>query len=476
MVVKSILIDDQANKLLENVLDVNDAVSNTGLIIGTFNESKDSILNVIPTPACTEGGDSKGCDVEWVVNHALQVHDMLVGGIDILGIYCVDLTPSIAKQVLLKIFRTLNDIDYYKKMSFNIDRLIFLVDSATKNINMKTLNYMDTKATLQNCQIDIEAKLFDNEFYRLNSNLNLNSTFKSPNVKSYNLLKKDLYKALNCDELFDSQKFICLIDNNLIEGKNNLSYYLSSLANSSAKEFDATLMENLSFSPKLKSLNSDKSLESIYELNGVCNLAILVHKSMTIDAIKNALVYDLMRSFYARVRLLVEDLDARKDIIGDEELENPDSNEASAIEESYQTPNRIHILMKRDQKSNKNKNAQSFLICDYVFPDETALDISERAKQLFNHEIADIESQIIFVEKLPPGIKRGQDEIDSVSDDGTSILNKQDLNATASVSNQTNGILENSKILIGAVLSLISAATIYYLSIKQEVSNDGKNQ
>ena len=79
-----------------------------------------------------------------------------------------------------------------------------------------------------------------------------------------------------------------------------------------------------SFSPKLKSLNSDKSLESIYELNGVCNLAILVHKSMTIDAIKNALVYDLMRSFYARVRLLVEDLDARKDIIGDEELENPD--------------------------------------------------------------------------------------------------------------------------------------------------------
>ena len=57
--------------------------------------------------------------------------------------------------------------------------------------------------------------------------------------------------------------------------------------------------------------------------------------------------------------------------------------------------------MKRDQKSNKNKNAQSFLICDYVFPDETALDISERAKQLFNHEIADIESQIIFVEKLP---------------------------------------------------------------------------
>jgi hypothetical protein len=38
------------------------------------------------------------------------------------------------------------------------------------------------------------------------------------------------------------------------------------------------------------------------------------------------LIYDLMRSLYARVRLLVEDLDARKDIIGDVQLEDPYCN------------------------------------------------------------------------------------------------------------------------------------------------------
>jgi hypothetical protein len=37
-------------------------------------------------------------------------------------------------------------------------------------------------------------------------------------------------------------------------------------------------------------------------------------------------MYDLMRSLYARVRLLVEDLDARKDIIGDAQLEDPNCN------------------------------------------------------------------------------------------------------------------------------------------------------
>ncbi len=69
---------------------------------------------------------------------------------------------------------------------------------------------------------------------------------------------------------------------------------------------------------------TDNGLESIYKLNGVCSLVVLFHKSTSIGSLKRLLVYDLMRSFYARVSLLVEDLDARKDIIGDEELDDPD--------------------------------------------------------------------------------------------------------------------------------------------------------
>ncbi len=57
---------------------------------------------------------------------------MLVGGLDILGIYCTDLSPSNGKQILLQLFKTLNDLDYYEKMKFNKDRLLFLVDTTTK--------------------------------------------------------------------------------------------------------------------------------------------------------------------------------------------------------------------------------------------------------------------------------------------------------------------------------------------------------
>jgi hypothetical protein len=36
-------------------------------------------------------------------------------------------------------------------------------------------------------------------------------------------------------------------------------------------------------------------------------------------------MYDIVRSLFARMRLLTEDLDARKDIIGEAQLEDPNS-------------------------------------------------------------------------------------------------------------------------------------------------------
>lgn len=68
------------------------------------------------------------------------------------------------------------------------------------------------------------------------------------------------------------------------------------------------------------------NLDSIYELTGVCYLVVQIHQSFRLSQIKKLLVYDLMRSLYARVRLLVEDLDARKEIIGDVQLEDPNCN------------------------------------------------------------------------------------------------------------------------------------------------------
>ncbi len=60
-------------------------------------DSKDYIVYFVATP---DNNDAQSaCDQEWILNHALQIHDMLLGGLDILGIYGVDLPTAIGKQV-----------------------------------------------------------------------------------------------------------------------------------------------------------------------------------------------------------------------------------------------------------------------------------------------------------------------------------------------------------------------------------------
>jgi hypothetical protein len=82
--------------------------------------------------------DSKGdkqhysIDLDWIVNHALQVHDMLVGGMDILGVYCVDTSAQHARQILGGVYKSLRELDYYKKMWFDEQRLLFMLDSKSR--------------------------------------------------------------------------------------------------------------------------------------------------------------------------------------------------------------------------------------------------------------------------------------------------------------------------------------------------------
>jgi hypothetical protein len=66
------------------------------------------------------------------------------------------------------------------------------------------------------------------------------------------------------------------------------------------------------------------------------------------------------------------------------------ANDVSTVEESYQTPNRIHIHLGED-----------FVISDYVFPDENEHDIKDRISELFNYELVDPSKQIYYAEELP---------------------------------------------------------------------------
>jgi hypothetical protein len=113
-------------------------------------KSADYVVWVLATPPNTDTEQAKAAsssrdnnvdagkqqhhrvDLEWIVNHALQVHDMLVGGMDILGVYCVDTSAQQARQILGGVYKSLRELDYYKKMSFDEQRLLFMLDSKSR--------------------------------------------------------------------------------------------------------------------------------------------------------------------------------------------------------------------------------------------------------------------------------------------------------------------------------------------------------
>ena len=99
--VKSIVIDENANSSLNQLIQAKRDSSKTGLLIGTviknryytliamkynlfiyqIDQSKDYIVNVVATPVDDggDGGTSGGSDKDWIINHALQVVFIILG-------------------------------------------------------------------------------------------------------------------------------------------------------------------------------------------------------------------------------------------------------------------------------------------------------------------------------------------------------------------------------------------------------------
>jgi hypothetical protein len=64
---------------------------------------------------------------------------------------------------------------------------------------MKSLDVNVESSKFGNCELSIQANLFEQHFFKMNANLVLNSIFKTPNVRSYNLLKEDFYVKRTSD-------------------------------------------------------------------------------------------------------------------------------------------------------------------------------------------------------------------------------------------------------------------------------------
>ena len=106
MVNKSIFIDDKTNQLLNSILTETSSKSKSGILIGTIDRTSDYIYHIVSTPQNSEESAAAKDDLDsnWIIDHALQIHDMLLGGSDLLGLYFVDTPAANCKQVFKLLF------------------------------------------------------------------------------------------------------------------------------------------------------------------------------------------------------------------------------------------------------------------------------------------------------------------------------------------------------------------------------------
>ena len=66
-------------------------------------------------------------------------------------------------------------------------------DSTSASSSTKSSKPAQGASVFQQCDLKVVSNLLKTNFVKINSNLALNSTFKTPNIKSYDLLKEDFY-------------------------------------------------------------------------------------------------------------------------------------------------------------------------------------------------------------------------------------------------------------------------------------------
>lgn len=90
--------------------------------------------------------------------------------------------------------------------SLQTERMSDLTSSSfISSLNMRSMSIGDSSSNksskpvaqgavgFQQCELKVVNSLLKTNFVKVNSNLTLNSTFKTPNIKSYDLLKEDFY-------------------------------------------------------------------------------------------------------------------------------------------------------------------------------------------------------------------------------------------------------------------------------------------
>ncbi|XP_072976771.1 uncharacterized protein [Typha angustifolia] len=446
-----------------------------GLIIGKLSPNSDRglVYALIATPPTDGGGPacslrsegekrkagSKGgkssmetaptlvIDGDWVAEHARQVSRMLLGGMDVVGVYVwasegsfKATPPAVLSQVVRGVAQASPwyDSGFDERLLIHISysprrwvcRICTLGSSSQRPCDFKMGKLLASVQAFR-CMYNFEIRLPIFQVGPLNSN-----TFKNAIFKGINHLAKEVRSAK------------ALVDGDLV---------LEDLCTKSEGLHEVELLSPFKEDVPAEACSSEEVAGLVVFNGSVCASAYLGPRESVSEAISN-IKADIITSLRSRLDIIAEEVE------GQEARASEECADASAEKSIHQLI--LHELRKPCSLSFPRRVlvpwSSGIYVCDYLQPSETLEDTKDRCKEMLSMEAPIETSAILELEAVMAPVTI-QSFWDVVNGDSATIINYSEKGESSSEQKDIGKSKGRNLNFLGAIFFLLLALLVGFV-------------
>ncbi|XP_041697733.2 protein odr-4 homolog [Coregonus clupeaformis] len=373
------IVEDVVEKYLSNLC----ASCVTGLLIGQSSSQRDFVVLAVRTPqkdAAGQGSPSVSrragnsldhLDVEWVTEHARQVSRMLPGGLSVIGVFLVT-PPELSKEAQNTLRRLIFAVDKHisKGRLWSLteedvtEKVTLHICSKTRKVVCRTFDVRDPKSSAKPADWKYQSGVCTS-WPVLTCSVGLDLVFP---VLELHVLPQDMEKCMKeglqtwAKQIEDG---LCLINGKTMPGEVELLAGQKKNAKAVQQTFQAQILI-----PMADPQSEQRSTASVKVCSGSLTLTGMVHCRAYLHSNKprakhatEVIKRDVINTVSSRVEMFLEDI----------LMEGEDKGSVGV---QQVLPRRVFAPVP----------GMSLCVCDYMFPDESVSDVSDRLKEMLDWE------------------------------------------------------------------------------------------
>ncbi|KAJ8409498.1 hypothetical protein AAFF_G00228990 [Aldrovandia affinis] len=376
-------VDDLVEKYLVSLPTV-DASYITGLLIGQILVQKDYVVLAAQTPQrekeAQSGGPTGGraasslddIDLQWVSEHARQVSQMLPGGLSVLGVFLIH-PPELSKEAQNTLRRLIFAVDkriskgrlWQLKAEDVSERVMLQICSKTRKAICRTFDVRDPKCSAKPADWKYQSGVAGS-WQALQCSVELDLGIPISETSSTNVEKCTKEGLQRWAKQIETG--LCLINGKYLADNFDMTSGQKKSAKGAQPKLQAQiLIQAAGLGAEQRSTASVLASSGFLTVKGVvhCRAYVYTNKPRAWQAVE-AIKRDVMDTVSCRTEMLFEDL-----------LMNEGDSDKGAVGGLQPLPLRVFAPVP----------GAGFCVCDYMFPDESVVDVRRRFKEMLDCDV-----------------------------------------------------------------------------------------